>query len=106
MRVLYANPIFLDYRIPFFKELVKLFNGEFYVLYSTNRYKDRFDELLERIPQESGVISKVCKHILKNQYFIEANCNREWCRHRSEFYCYIWCWSPYTFIQSTDNVKT
>ena len=74
MRVLYANPIFLDYRIPFFKELVKLFNGEFYVLYSSNRYKDRFDELLERIPQESGVISKVCKHILKNQYFIEANC--------------------------------
>ena len=54
MKVLYANPIFLDYRIPFFKKLVELFNGEFYILYSTQRYKGRFDDLLKRIPNELG----------------------------------------------------
>lgn len=38
MKVLYCNPIFFEYRLPFFKELVRLFNGEFYVMYSPNRY--------------------------------------------------------------------
>lgn len=54
MKVLYANPIFLDYRIPFYKRLIELFECDFYVLYSSNRYKGRFDALLERIPQELG----------------------------------------------------
>lgn len=54
MKVLYANPIFLDYRIPFYKKLVELFNGDFFVLYSTNRYAGRFDDLLKRIPKELG----------------------------------------------------
>lgn len=54
MKVLYANPIFLDYRIPFFQQLNKLFNGNFYILYSTNRYIGRFDDLLARIPKELG----------------------------------------------------
>lgn len=54
MKVVYANPIFLDYRIPFFKHLVRLFKGEFYILYSVNRYIGRFDDLRERIPVELG----------------------------------------------------
>lgn len=56
MRVLYANPIFLNYRIPFYKELNKLFDGDFYILYSTKRYKNRptFEPLLNLIPQELG----------------------------------------------------
>jgi len=54
MKVLYANPIFLDYRIPFFKHLINLFNNEFYILYSVNRYIGRFDDLRERIPQVLG----------------------------------------------------
>ena len=38
MKVLYCNPIFFEYRLPFYKELVQLFRGEFYVMYSPNRY--------------------------------------------------------------------
>lgn len=56
MRVLYANPIFLNYRIPFYKELNKLFKGDFYILYSTKRYKGRptYEPLLDLIPKEMG----------------------------------------------------
>lgn len=39
MRVLYCNPIFFEYRLPFYQELVRLFHNEFYVLYSPTRYK-------------------------------------------------------------------
>lgn len=49
MRVLYANPIFLNYRLPYYKKLNELFNGDFYILYSVNRYKNRYDKLLEEI---------------------------------------------------------
>lgn len=38
MKILYCNPIFFEYRLPFYKELVQLFRGEFYVMYSPNRY--------------------------------------------------------------------
>lgn len=51
MKVLYCNPIFLDYRLPFYKRLNELFEDEFYVMYSPLRYKTRFDALLERIPK-------------------------------------------------------
>ena len=39
MKVLYCNPIFFEYRLPFYKELVRLFGGNFYVMYSPVRYK-------------------------------------------------------------------
>ena len=32
MKVLYCNPIFLDYRLPFYKRLNELFDGNFYVM--------------------------------------------------------------------------
>jgi glycosyltransferase involved in cell wall biosynthesis len=56
MRVLYANPIFLNYRIPFYKELKRLFNNEFYILYSKKRYigRSNFEPLLQLIPKELG----------------------------------------------------
>lgn len=38
MKVFYCNPIFFEYRLPFYKELVCLFKGHFYVMYSVNRY--------------------------------------------------------------------
>ena len=38
MKVLYCNPIFFEYRLPFYEELVRLFKGQFYVIYSVNRY--------------------------------------------------------------------
>lgn len=49
MKILYANPIFLDYRIPLFKRLDELFKGDFHILYSPKRYKLRFPKVLEKI---------------------------------------------------------
>ena len=40
MKVLYCNPIFAGYRIPFYMELKRLFNNNFYVLYSERRYEN------------------------------------------------------------------
>lgn len=38
MRVLCCNPVFFEYRLPFYQELVRLFEGEFFVMYSPVRY--------------------------------------------------------------------
>lgn len=53
MRVLYCNPSFWDYRLPFYKRLNELFEGNFHVVYSTKRYIGR-QPLLERIKKEMG----------------------------------------------------
>ncbi len=39
MRVLYCNPVFFEYRLPFYKELKHLFNNNFYVMYSPMRMR-------------------------------------------------------------------
>lgn len=39
MKVLYAIPAFLEYRLPYFKELNRLFDGNFHILYSFQRYR-------------------------------------------------------------------
>lgn len=31
MKILYCNPIFFEYRLPFYKELVRLFKGQFFL---------------------------------------------------------------------------
>ena len=54
MKVLYANPIFFNYRLPFYKRLNELFGGTFYILYSVTRYKGRYDQLLEEIVNVMG----------------------------------------------------
>lgn len=54
MKILYANPIFLDYRIPYYKRLIELFDNNFYVMYSPLRYKGRYDTLLKKIPLYLG----------------------------------------------------
>ena len=56
MKILYANPLFLYYRIPYYKRLNELFGGEFYVLYSVNRYKQRKEwvGVLDKIPEALG----------------------------------------------------
>ena len=56
MKILYTNPIFLYYRIPYYKRLKDLFGGEFYVLYSVNRYKQRKEwvGVLDKIPEALG----------------------------------------------------
>lgn len=63
MRVLYANQVFLDYRIPYYKELIQLFDGEYYVMYSPNRYHLMHrDDLVERIQNELGENATPFKH--------------------------------------------
>lgn len=54
MRVLYANPGFLDYRLPFYKRLNELFEGDFYIMYSTAHYKEHHEEMLKKIPRVMG----------------------------------------------------
>ena len=55
MRVLYCNPVFFEYRLPFYKELVRLFDGDFYVMYSPVRYKMcRKEEFCARMQKELG----------------------------------------------------
>lgn len=52
MKVLYCNPSFWDYRLPYYKKLNNLF-GNFSVIYSTKRYQGR-EKLLGRIPTYLG----------------------------------------------------
>lgn len=55
MKVVYAIPAFLDYRLPFYKELNRLFKGDFHVIYSKERYKIlRREDLFNRIANEMG----------------------------------------------------
>ena len=63
MRVLYANQVFLDYRVPYYKRLIELFGGEYYVMYSPNRYHlmHRYD-LVQRIEREFGKNAIAFKH--------------------------------------------
>ena len=55
MKVLYCNPVFFEYRLPFYKELVRLFKGEFYVMYSPIRYKIcKKEKFCNQIKEELG----------------------------------------------------
>lgn len=53
MKVLYCNPSFWDYRLPFYNRLNELFKGEFYVIYSPKRYCGR-ERLLDKIKAVLG----------------------------------------------------
>lgn len=54
IKVLYCNPMFLDYRLPYYVKLNELFNGNFYILFSRRRYEGRADALLKRILSDMG----------------------------------------------------
>lgn len=43
MRILWVNPVFLDYRIPVYKKLNDLTNGNFYLIYSQKRVPERIN---------------------------------------------------------------
>lgn len=63
MKILYANQVFLDYRIPYYKELIKLFKGDFYVMYSPNRYHLMHrDDLVDRLQRELDGNAVAFKH--------------------------------------------
>lgn len=53
MRILYCNPSFWDYRLPFYQRLNELFKGEFFVIYSPKRYHNR-SNLLKKIKEVLG----------------------------------------------------
>lgn len=54
MNILYCNPSFWEYRLPFYVELNRLFKGNFHVIYSTKRYGHGHLKLLDRIKDELG----------------------------------------------------
>ena len=54
MKVLYCNPSFWEYRLPFYVELNRLFQGNFHVLYSTKRYVHGHSKLLDKIKEKLG----------------------------------------------------
>lgn len=55
MRVLCCNPVFFEYRLPFYQELVRLFEGEFYVMYSPVRFRMcRKEVFCQRIKEVLG----------------------------------------------------
>ena len=49
MRVLWVNPSFLDYRVPLYEELNKLFNGSFHLIYSIQRIPERCNKKIIRV---------------------------------------------------------
>ena len=49
MKILWVNPSFLDYRIPVYKGLYDLSNGEFYLLYSQRRVPERIVSKIEQV---------------------------------------------------------
>ena len=49
------NPVFLDYRLPFYKELNRLFCGDFHLIFSKERYRIlQRNDLYEKIIDEMG----------------------------------------------------
>lgn len=54
MKVLYCNPSFWEYRLPFYVELNRLFGGNFHILYSTRYFLSKHRKLLEEIKKEMG----------------------------------------------------
>lgn len=54
MKILYCNPCFWDYRIPFFAEINRLFRGNFHILYSTKRYFGNHRKVLPKIEKAMG----------------------------------------------------
>lgn len=54
MKVLYCNPSFWEYRLPFYEALNKLFDGKFHVIYSTKRFVRGHERLLEDIKERLG----------------------------------------------------
>lgn len=54
MKILYCNPSFWEYRLPFYVELNRLFKGKFHVLYSTKRYFGSHKNMLSSIKYAMG----------------------------------------------------
>ena len=63
VRILWVNPSFLDYRIPFYKSLNELCGGNFYLAYSKSRIPDRCaDKIMNSLGKNALCLEKE-KHI-------------------------------------------
>ena len=68
MKVLYCNPSFWEYRLPFYKELNRLLSGQFHLIYSTKRYKGAHESMLKTIVETLGSNA----HPYENEWFYDT----------------------------------
>lgn len=54
MRVLYCNPSFWEYRLPFYAKLNEHFRGDFHIIYSTKRFRKGHEKLLAETVRVMG----------------------------------------------------
>ena len=54
-KVLWVNPSFLDYRIPLYDELNKLYQNNFYLIYSKQRVPQRCIDKTESVLKENAL---------------------------------------------------
>ena len=54
-KVLWVNPSFLDYRIPLYKELNNLYDGNFYLVYSKQRIPQRCIDKIEKTLGDNAI---------------------------------------------------
>lgn len=55
MKILWINPSFLDYRVPVYKRLYELTNGNFYLAYSKQRVPERCIKKIESVIGENAL---------------------------------------------------
>lgn len=54
-KVLWVNPSFLDYRIPLYDELNKLYQNNFHLIYSKQRVPQRCIDKIESVLKENAL---------------------------------------------------
>ena len=54
-KILWINPSFLDYRIPLYKELNNLYDGNFYLVYSKQRIPQRCIDKIEKTLGDNAI---------------------------------------------------
>lgn len=54
MKILWVNPSFLDYRVPFYAEMNRLCNGNFFLAYSKERVPERCVKKIEEVLGENA----------------------------------------------------
>ncbi len=58
MRILWVNPSFLDYRVPVYKRLYELTNGDFYIVFSEKRVPERVIKKMKDAIGENAIVYK------------------------------------------------
>lgn len=74
IRILWVNPSFLDYRIPFYKSLHEFCNGNFYLAYSKSRVPERCINKITNSLGENALCLEKEKHISFNNAKSDFSC--------------------------------